>query len=55
MLFFKGPNMGMPGGPGPNIGMPGQLGPIPQPGLEFLFIYIFKSQNLKDYTFKLLN
>lgn len=36
MLFFKGPNMGMPGGPGPNIGMPGQLGPIPQPGLEFL-------------------
>lgn len=45
----------MPGGPGPNIGMPGQLGPIPQPGLEFLFIYIFKSQNFKDYTFKLLN
>lgn len=36
MLFFKGPNMGMPGGPGPNIGMPGQLGPIPQPGLDFL-------------------
>lgn len=36
MLFFKGPNMGMSGGPGPNIGMPGQLGPIPQPGLDFL-------------------
>lgn len=36
MLFFKGPNMGMPGGPGPNIGMPGQLGPIPQPGQDFL-------------------
>lgn len=50
MLFFKGPNMGMPCGPGPNIGMPGQLGPIPQPGLDFL-LFIYMSQNFKNCTF----
>lgn len=39
LFFFKGPNIGMPGGPGPNMGgpgpnmgMPGQPGPISQSG-----------------------